>query len=428
MLLVQAWDNLGLAPAGWGSHVMVLWRDFEIKRGVYDFAIVDDALAKRDRPCYLQLGFSMYAKNLRVPVDYTPQFHQDSIRLRSASGNSGYVPGYTPDWCAAYERAVAELAAQYNTHPRVAGYWHAAGWGQETTAAVNNSGGNWADLLKLLLPEDAYLAFLRTSTLAALDAWGDKPVYLPGAPSPGGVWGHRHREVIADLLSAGVGYMNCGLETDNATSFGLGERNGLGMYDIAYGVKHIGFEEGRRHATEPLEVYWLLLRALNWGADFVSLYGSISAPDAQMVSGLLPKPDTRWLVFRGQEFPDDAWRGGDGKVYGFGGEPGAWSAGLTWDGAGLLSFDPTRYDMGRWQLNSQGTLILGAPGLADGLYPATVYYPDSATQALQVEVRSEMFTLPPGTYHRVDVAPRVLTLEDRVNTLEAWVKQHDTVA
>ena len=72
MLMVQAWDADGKAPAGWGSHIAITWSAFEPAAGVYRLDHFRRALACRERPCYVQLVFSMFNKATGVPEDYTP--------------------------------------------------------------------------------------------------------------------------------------------------------------------------------------------------------------------------------------------------------------------------------------------------------------------------------------------------------------------
>jgi len=189
MQLVLAHDNGGKAPPGWASHIFVYWRDFEPSARQYRFDLFERALRNADRPCYLQLGFSVYDKVARAPVDASSPAHKRSIALTAASGVTGEVPDYSPAWAAAYSAAVKALAEHFRTNPQVAGYWHAAGWNQETQAAVNNSGGLWGDMLRERLEGNTYYRFIRDTTAAAVAAWAPVPVYLPGAPSPGVLWG-----------------------------------------------------------------------------------------------------------------------------------------------------------------------------------------------------------------------------------------------
>lgn len=402
-------DNQGKAPAGWASHAMLKWSEWEPKRGSYNYALVDKALNAADRPCYLQVGFSAYNKALKLPEDYTPAQHRRSLGLTGTGGAIGYVPDYSTLWVEAYCQAVAALAERYRTHPRVAGYWHAAGWNQETQAAVDNAGGAWATQLRPLLAEQDYLDFLLKSTRAALNAWSPAPVYLPGAPSPGALWGHRRRDIIATLLEEGCGYMNCALVPDIQDSFGVGAHAGTGMYDIVVGrTARRGFEEGPRRALKnPDELYWQALRAWHWDADFVSVYSALSAPQVAQVAPRLPTT-ARALVWRDSEYPPITWTGADKQVYGKQGEPGCWAKGLAWRGGGQLRLDATRYDFGRWQLVSADPVQLAAPNLADGRYRVIVYAPPQAQSELVVTVKDALFELPAGTYHRVDLAEPAL--------------------
>lgn len=430
MYFVRAWDNQGDAPAGWRSHVMLLWRDFEPSPGQYNYALVDRALAAADRSCYLQIGFSLYDKGLRAPVDYSPAWLGRSIELTAASGVTGHVPDYSPAWTSAYVAAVTALAERYREHVQVVGYWHAAGWNQETQAAVNNSGGAWGELLRERLDADVYYRFIRESTAAAVAAWAPVPVYLPGAPSPGVLWGgSSRREVVLSCLQAGAGYMNCGLQVDMGSAVGHFEHENAKIFDAALQAPYHGFEEGPRRSTDALgEVYWDLLHALHWGGDFVNLYASISAPPAEQVAHLLPQDGARWIVFRDAEYPLQVWTGQDGRKYGQSGVMGTWGRGLAWQGSGMFEFDGARFDRGRWVLDADEPLQLGAPGLADGRYRVLVFWADGSIEEAEADVAGERLTLPAGRYHRVDLHEPALDVVDLHAALRVAAEAHDLLA
>lgn len=420
MLLVQAWDNQGTAPDGWGSHILVYWRDFEPDAGVYRIDQFLRMIERRDRPCYVQLIFSLYGKATTAPQDYTPAQHKRSLKL-VLGGLTGEIPPYDSAWTEAYCRAVEALALGLRDHPQVIGYWHAAGWNAETQAACLTRTGDWTAAVRPLLRPQYYYNFIKTSTARAVAAWGDVPVYLPGAPSPGGVWGTKNREIVADCLKMGAGYMNCGLQADNSTSIGLGMRAGLGMYDIGRLAKRRGFEEGQRQSlAEPLELYWLLMRARHWQGDFVNLYGGISVPQVEKVEYLLPADDVRWIVFRNAEYGANVYTSG-GKIYGHSGEPGPWGSGIT-----VQDVTPVREGPGfgfdRWVLETSDALVLTLPDMADGEHVVTIWRPDGSRERNTELVQGGQLTLPPGRYHRVDVAAAgTLTLEERVRSLERRV-------
>ena len=239
------------------------------------------------------------------------------------------------------------------------------------------------------------------------------------------VWGTKRRDVIAECLTGGAGYLNCGLTSDSSTAFGIGERAGLGMYDIAAGPVRRGFEEGQRlERSEPMELYWMLLNARHWRADFVNLYRSWSGPDYAKVAPLLPGEGTRWIVFRGAEYPVSVTEVG-GKVYGYSGMPGPWANGLTAEGASLPVRRSEGFGFDRWVLVAEQPLKLWAPDLV-GRCAVTIWRPDGRQETGVYELLYGYLTLPAGEYHRVDVAALpalpALTLEERVSALERWVQ------
>lgn len=420
MQLVQAWDNAGTAPEGWASHVIVNWRDFEPSAGVYRLDCFVSAIERRERPCYVELVFSLFDKASGVPIDYTPKQYKHSVKL-TVNGLIGEVPAYDAAWTEAYCRAVEALAKGLRDQPQVVGYWHAAGWNGETQVAVGTRTGNWAVAARPLIKQDDYYRFITVSTGRAVAAWGAVPVYLPGTTSPGGVWGTKRRDIVADCLKAGAGYLNCGLGSDQSTAFGIGERAGLGMYDIAANTPRRGFEEGPRQSLgEPLELYWMLLHALHWQADFVNLFHSISAPQVPAIRDLLPAADARWIVFRGAEYPANTYISG-GLVYGHSGEPGNWCSGIGADGIQAVR-SSQRFDFDRWVLDVSGLLVLTLPGAVDGTYRVTIWRPDGSRETADYVIAGERLVLPAGRYHRVDVSARVLTIDERLAALEQRVQ------
>lgn len=382
---------------------MVRWCDWEPGPGKFDWGRVELALNAADRPCYLQIGFSMYNRALGAPEDYTPAHWRQTIALTADSGVTGYVPDYSPGWADGLLAATAALAQRFKDHPNVRGFWAGLGWDQECQAAVNNSGGAWATLLKPKLAEQTYLDFLLRYGRACRDLWAPVPVYLPAAPSPGGVWGHRRRDVVASLLEEGCNYMNCGLLPDHQNSYGVGAYVGTGMHDIVIGrTARVGYEEGPRRARgDAGELYWMMLRA--WDrCDFLAVYGSLSAPQVDVVLPKLPTT-ARWFAWRDAEAAQMTWMGADGRLYGTACEPGSWGVGLAWRSGGRLVFDGARYDFGRWQLVSDGAIQMEAAGLADGRYGVTIYSPPDCRSEIVVQVQDGLFDLPAGIYHRIDL-------------------------
>jgi hypothetical protein len=165
-------------------------------------------------------------------------------------------------------------------------------------------------------------------------------------------------------------------------------------------------------------LYWLLLRARHWQADFVNLY-SPSAAQVGEVLPLLPAANTRWIVFRDAEFPALSYTSG-GRLYGHSGELGPWGQGIAAEDAA-----PVRQGEGfgfdRWVLDVPGLLVLTLPGAVAGQYQVTVWRPDGSQETAVREVAGERLVLPAGQYHRVDVAERLLTVEERIARLEAAV-------
>ena len=409
MRMVQAWDNAGTALDGWGSHVIVLWDEVEPSKGVYNWDLVDKALLAKNRPCYLQVAFSLYYKTSSIPIDHTAAPHRNSLRLTAAPGRVGTIPRYDAAWRAAYGNMVEALATRYRNHPRVAGYWHAVGWNQETQAAANAGGVDWGKLaVSAGLQQGDYLAAIGETTARAVAVWKPQPVYLPGAPSPGGVWGTKRRDVIAAALEGGAAYMNCGLQPDHPQAFGLGGHAGLGMVEItthAWGPP--GFEEGPILGGMPYELYWNLMHARHWQAAFVCLYSSLSGKHYPEISGLLPSDNARWIVFRDAEYAPVTYQDAQGRTFGHSGEPGCWGKGIvfTSDADHSLHCTPERFGFDRWVLHASTPLQLRLPDMSDGLCPCVVWHSDGSRHDSPVMVKDGIATLPTGEYHRVDILP-----------------------
>ncbi len=412
MRYVMTWANQGGVPSGVERHCPVLWRELEPRAGQYDWGPVERALGAQDTPCHLQIIISMYGPT--GLTDYTPAAHRRSLKLTAANGQTGEIPDYAnPGWKTAYQRAVSALAARYRADPRVASYQLALGLNQETQAtAITADGTNWHLPARGLLDEEGYYGFIQATTAAAIAAWGDKPVYVPGAPSPGNTWGHKRRDVVQAALRLGARYLCCGLAPDNSNATGLGGHAGRGLTDIirALPVAGCAFEplQAPKPAApgEPLALYWLLLRAAHWGADFVQLQRAwFETGHWAAVKALVPAEGARWLVFRDREYPPQTWTAADGTVFGQSGEEECWGRGLRWIEGGELVADLTRQDWARWTLRAAEPVRLGS-ALPDGPAQVRATYTDGGTQDLAVAVAGGQFSLPAGaTYHRVDVRP-----------------------
>jgi hypothetical protein len=174
-----------------------------------------------------------------------------------------------------------------------------------------------------------------------------------------------------------------------------------------------------------MELYWMLLRARHWRADFVNLYIGLSAPDVAIIGELLPAEDVRWIVFRDAEDGANVYTSG-GKLYGHSGEPGPWGVGITSD-----EVTPVREGQGfgfdRWVLDTSEPLVLMLPDMADGERVVTIWRPDGSRERSTALVQGGQLTLPPGRYHRVDVAAAgTLTVDERVRSLEQRVASLET--
>ncbi len=432
MRLVQTWAGNGGAPAGFERHCPVLWSKWEPAPGRYDYAFLDSQLANQATPCHLAIAVCAYNKTAGM-LDYTPPCHAHPLHLTTANGKTGIIPDYAnADWQAAYAAAVAALAARYRDHPQVVAYWHGLGLDQETHATRKTAdGADWNAAAQGLLSEDGYYNFIVASTRQAVSAWGAVPVYVPGAPNPGETWGRGRSRVsyVQDALRTGARYQMCGLKTDNDNATGLGGHAGLMLTDIipATGVR-CAFEPGKDAGGDPWELYWLLVRACHWGADFVDLQRSW-LPHYPTVAPYLPQDGRRWLVFRDAEFPAQSWTGGNGIKYGQSGEVGCFGRGLTWLSGGQLNYDAARYDWARWYVYAPDGLTLGASDLPDGDYTATVYRPPDSTDTRTLTVQGGQVRLPPGSYHRVDLGelvpePVKPSFED---ALRAAAEAHDVL-
>ena len=417
MRYVMTWDGLGDAPAGVERHCPILWNKWEYQPGKYDFAAVDRMLAAsakpdaRPGPCHLQIVISMYGRQSGL-VDYTPGFHKRSLRARASNGKTGEIPNYADKaWRAALYRAQDALAERYGPHPQVVSYEAAVGVNQESQATVVTADGtDWHVAFAPLLAEDAYCDFISEDVERLVRAWAPKPVYVPGAPAPGGTWGHKRRDAVVAALAAGGRYLMCGLLPDNSNATGLGVRAGQGLTDIIRATgAGCAFEGGKAAGDISLELYWLLLRARHWGADFVQLQRSwFEKGHWAAVKDLLPADDARWIVFRDSEWPAQTQTGADGKQYGFTGELGPWGCGLRWVSGGTLVKDLARVDLGRWWLRTtagESVVLEGVgSGLPDAEYEARTVDCTGMICVTRVTASGGQVTLPGGTgYHRVEL-------------------------
>ncbi len=454
MRYVQTWSgdgapaSAGGAPEGVERQCPILWNKWEYQAGKYDFAAVDRMLAARADPCHLVIVISMYGKATSL-VDYTPAFHKKSLRATASNGKVGEIPNYSDaTWRAAYGRAIEAMAQRYRENPQVAGFQIALGLDNETQATcLMSDGTDFNKPFSALLSDQGYYDFINETVRRSVTAWGGatgKPVYVPGAPAPGTTWGgSKRRDVVIQALADGGRYLMCGLRTDNDNATGLGGHQGKGLTDIIPNGPSCAFEGGKEAGDVALELYWMLMRALHWNADFVQLQRSwYEKGHWRTVKDLLPAPDARWIVFRDSEWPAPMFTGADGRKYGFTGEVGPWGRGpggrpgLCWVSGGTLVKDLARLDLGRhWLKTAQGDLVTldgGADPLPDGLYDAQVVDCTGMICQTQVTAAGGCVTLPGGTgYHRVELRPakvppiEVRSLED---DLRAAALAHETIA
>lgn len=419
MRYVQTWSGDGGAPEGVERQCPILWNKWEYQAGKYDFAAVDRMLAARPDPCHLVIVISMYGKSTSL-VDYTPAFHKKSLRATASNGKVGEIPNYADaTWRAAYGRAIEAMAQRYRENPQVAGYQIAFGLDNETQATcLMSDGTDFNKPFAPLLAEAGYYKFIDEIVGRSVAAWASKsasgkPVYVPGAPAPGTTWGgSKRRDVVIGALAYGARYLMCGLLTDNSNATGLGGHSGTGLTDaITTAGCGCAFEGGNEAGSVALELYWMLMRALHWNADFVQLQRSwYEKGHWRAVKDLLPASDARWIVFRDSEWPAPMFTGADGRKYGFTGEIGPWARGLRWVSGGTLVKDLARLDLGRWWLKTTSgepvTLDGGESPLMDGLYDAQTVDCTGMICQTQVTAAGGCVTLPGGTgYHRIELRP-----------------------
>lgn len=424
MRLVRLWDNSGTAPAGWESHVPVLWKEFEPAEGIYRFDRVDAWLAAHDRPCHLAIVFYMHDW-----LDHTPAQHRAPLRIVAHDGTIGEMPNYgDPAWRAAYLDAITALADRYRDHPQVVACWLALGLDQETAA----TGVRFATSVQAQMAGQAYYDFILRTTQHAVAVWGGTPVYIEGAPAPGEVFGGSARYITAAALELGAGYKMNGLLIDQADSTGLGNQAGYQKIDLVTHTRprRLAYEAPDHGTGKPAgEMYWRLIRALAHEADFVALQESWQT---QALAAIPQLPATDWwIVFREREYPEQWW-----GQSGVSGEPGPWALDVA-----LLSEGEYRFNGGvgldRWQFTCTEPLRLALLGWGYELYARVTAHSPTGITSRVVPVDDGLITLPAGTYYRLDFSPaapaeddeqtqmaaltaRATQLEAQVAALTAW--------
>lgn len=413
---VLTWDNTGQAPESWESEVVIAWRDFEPQPGMWRFDLVENALASKCRRCHLLLLIHSVEKGGQV-VDYTPNLYRKTHVLE-VDGRTAEMPNYgDPTWKQHYRDAITALANRFRSDERVATTWLAVGLSNETQCMTTIRGVDFRPAAAKVLAADDYYSFIVETTDHAVRAWYPKPVILPGAPSPGGVWGQRRRDVVQEALGQGAGYMMNGLLPDNPNAVGLGKLAGLGLYDMARHAGMVAFEGGKEAGSSD-ELYWMLLHALNWWAEFVSLQRSW-LPHWDEAVARLPAYGDWWIVFRDKEH-DERWYGEQG----FSGDPGCWGFGIRHESGGRLEFDEKDMGCMRHRLVADEPVTLAVTGMVDGTYKAEIWT-ESESTITALQVQNGKVTLPAGPrYHRVDLFPWTAQpkLEDRVAELESAVE------
>lgn len=401
MRLVRLWDNGGAAPAGWESHVPVLWADFEPAAGVWRFDRVDAWLGAAARPCHLGLVFYMHDF-----VDHTPAQHRATLQVMAGDGSTGELPNYgDARWRAAYGAAIQALAERYRDDARVVAFWCALGLDQETAATAVR----FAQSVQAQMTAQAYYDFIVQTTALAVAAWAPKPVYIEGAPAPGEVFGGSARFVTALALSKGAGYKMNGLTIDQADSVGLGSAAGYQKIDLVQHTqpRRLAYEAPDHGDGQAVgELYWRLVRAAAHGADFVAIQASWQA---QALAVQLPATDW-WVVFREREYGEQWWGAG-----GVSGEPGPWARGVQ-----VVSAGAYRYNGGvgldRWQFTCAEPLQLALAGWTAPRAQVTARGPAGAA-GLVAPVVAGVVTLPAGSYYRLDIEPLADVEEEKQPTV-----------
>lgn len=405
MRYTMAWSNGGGVPEGVERHCPILWKDFEPRAGAYNFAQIDRWLAAQQTPVHLQIVIAGYGKEVGL-VDFSSPAHKRSLKGTAPTGQTGEIPNYADrTWREAYWAAQDALLLHYRDHPQVVAYQAALGYNQEAIATtITPSGIDWNAAFAKLLNEQGYYDFLLGTVQRAVRVAGRVPVYAPALPAPGGTWGHRRRDVIINLLRAGARYLHCGLLSDNSNAFGLEEHAGTGGTDIIQHAPGCAFEGGKEAGADPMELYWMLLRALRWQADFVQLQESwYTKGHWRAVKDLLPSPESRWLVFRDSEWPRRVWQGANGKSYGMSGEIGPWSSGVQLLSDPGLRHDAERFDRTRWATDPARTVEIAVQSPA-GEYRIDAHRTDGVVEVLRQNTSDGRLLLPSGqSYHRVDV-------------------------
>ena len=394
MRYVLNWAAEG-APVGWERHLPVLWDDFEQTPGVYNFNRLRAWLAHDNAPVHLDLPF--YFNDL---VDHTPAFHKAAYVLE-VGGQRAEMPKWgDATWRKALLNALAALLRFARDEPRVVALWLPLGVDQETAACKVRTGIDFPSAARVAGPVEHYLDFITTISRAVYDLAAGLPVFVQGAPVPGGVWNQSRRAVITDLLDYGLGYKMNGLTSaDRPDAVGLGTRAGQMIYDSSVHAKHVAFEHAFSGTDKPNdELYLMLLRARHWGAEFVALENTW-LPAWHNVVDWLPAEDVSWIAFRTPEAADMWWKPPpDG--YGQGSERGCWGRGLTL-ATGTVQVNPYP-DRRRYTLTSRGDAQL-ALNWPDGSTGDAVGWLAEGVSAWRFTTQNGHLTLPAGVYHRVDV-------------------------
>ena len=309
--------------------VYASWRQIEGSRGVYNWSIIDNAMAKVGAP--VQIFVTAHESDVvgsKYFVDLSPHWAPAGHTLISGNATA-YLPAYdSASWRAAYMQLVAAMGAKYNGHPQVASVVVSTGLDSETQP-IKDQDYNWREIMNQQAPgvEYRFGQFVYSAMDAYAQAFPDTMLVLNCAPMAADRM--KRAEYAA---SKGIGLKHSGMWYDLDSHQGYGDYTGSWDHIRAYSMTLPIWVESPYGFGSEENRYWALFAGLHYHPAGMNLhsawYDTIDAELLQWtrsyVGVTLDDTPGMWTVLRDSEYPLQSWGSG-----GASGHMGDWTFWMT---------------------------------------------------------------------------------------------------
>ena len=309
--------------------VYASWRQIEGSRGVYNWGIIDNALARIQAPA--QIFVTVHESDVSGTsyfVDLSPEWAPNGYTLTSGNATA-HLPAYdSATWRAAYMQLVEAMGIHYNGHPQVASVVVSTGLDSETQP-IKDQDYNWREVMNEQAPgvEYRFGQFVYSAMDAYRAAFPDTLLVLNCAPMAGDRM--KRAEYAATL---GIGLKHSGMWVDLDSHQGYGDYIGSWDHIRAYSMTLPIWVESPYGFGSEENRYWALYAGLHYHPVGMNLHSAwYDIVDAELlnwtrahVGVTLDNTPSVWTVLRDAEYPLQSWGSG-----GCSGHMGDWTFWMT---------------------------------------------------------------------------------------------------